>query len=59
MTSAYFSATLGRSIALAMVSGGRERTGERLHVTAAGDPVAATVTAPVFYDPEGARLDAT
>ena len=58
VTSAYFSAALGRSIALAMVSGGRDRTGERLHVTTAGDPVPATVTAPVFYDPEGARLNA-
>ena len=58
VTSAYFSATLGRSIALAMVAGGRDRTGERLHVTTAERPVAATVTAPVFYDPEGARLDA-
>ncbi len=58
VTSAYFSAILGRSIALAMVSGGRDRTGEQLHVTTAGHPVPATVTAPVFYDPEGSRLDA-
>jgi sarcosine oxidase subunit alpha len=41
-----------------MVGGGRERTGERLHITTADRPVAALVTAPVFYDPEGARLDA-
>ena len=41
-----------------MVGGGRERTGETLYVTTAGRPVAVLVTAPVFYDPEGARLDA-
>ncbi len=58
VTSAYYSATLGRSIALAMVAGGRDRTGERLYVTTEGQPVPVTVTAPVFYDPEGVRLDA-
>jgi sarcosine oxidase, subunit alpha len=58
VTSAYFSANLGRTIALAMLSGGRDRTGERLYVTTSGRPVAAKVTTPVFYDPEGARLNA-
>jgi sarcosine oxidase subunit alpha len=58
VTSAYFSANLGRTIALAMLSNGRNRTGERLYVTTSGRPVAAKVTTPVFYDPEGARLNA-
>ncbi len=58
VTSAYFSATLGRSIALAMVASGRDRAGERLYVTTEGQKVPVTVTAPVFYDPEGVRLDA-
>ena len=58
VTSSYYSAVLGRSIALAMVAGGRDRTGERLYVTTGDRPVPVTVTAPVFYDPEGVRLDA-
>ncbi len=58
VTSAYASATLGRSIALAMVAGGRGRIGETLHITTSGQPVAAAVTGPVFYDPDGNRLDA-
>ena len=56
VSSAYFSATLGRSIALAMVKGGRARTGERLVVPMPGRDIAVTIVAPVFYDPEGARL---
>ena len=58
VTSAYLSATLNRSIALAMLAGGRDRTGEALYVTTGGDPVRAVVSAPVFYDPQGERLDA-
>jgi sarcosine oxidase, subunit alpha len=58
VTSSYRSANLGRTIALAMISGGRDRTGERLYVTTAGRPVIATVTSPTFYDPDGVRLDA-
>ncbi len=58
VTSAYPSATLGRSIALALVAGGRARTGARLFVSGASGSVAATVSRPVFYDPEGTRLHA-
>ena len=57
VTSAYWSAALGRSIALAMVKGGRARIGETLHVPMPDRIVQATVTEPVFYDPEGKRLD--
>lgn len=57
VTSSYFSATLGHSIALAMVADGRARMGERLFVPMPGGAVPVQVTAPVFYDPEGARLD--
>ena len=57
VTSSYYSAVLGRSIALAMVSGGRTRMGETLYSpTGAGD-VPVQVVGPVFYDPEGARLN--
>jgi sarcosine oxidase, subunit alpha len=58
VTSSYHSAVLGRSIALALVAGGRAKTGETLYVpTASGVDVAVKVTSPVFYDPEGARLN--
>ena len=57
VTSSYMSPTLGRSIALALVAGGRERGGQRLWVPQLdGPPVAVEVTSPVFYDPAGERL---
>jgi len=57
VTSSYWSATLNRSIALAMVRNGRARIGETLHVPLPGRAVAVTLTDPVFYDKEGVRLD--
>jgi sarcosine oxidase subunit alpha len=58
VTSSYHSAVLDRSIALALVSGGRARIGETLHVQAMnGADVAVTVTPPAFYDVDGARLN--
>jgi sarcosine oxidase subunit alpha len=56
VTSSYFSATLGRSIALAMVAGGRARMGQTLFSPGPGGDTAVQVVSPVFYDPEGARL---
>ena len=56
VTSTYYSACLGHSIALAMVKGGRARMGERVYVPLAkGRAAAAVITSPVFYDPEGER----
>jgi sarcosine oxidase, subunit alpha len=57
VTSSYHSAVLGRSIALALVAGGRGRTGETLYVQTDAADVPVKVTSPVFYDPEGARLN--
>jgi sarcosine oxidase, subunit alpha len=57
VTSSYRSAVLGRSIALALVSGGRARMGETLYVQTALNDIPVKVTSPVFYDPEGARLN--
>ncbi|MCH4091000.1 sarcosine oxidase subunit alpha [Acetobacter sp.] len=57
VTSSYHSATLGRSIALAMISGGRARMGETLYVPMEDKVIPVTVTSPVFYDAEGARLN--
>jgi sarcosine oxidase subunit alpha len=58
VTSAYYSAALGRPIALAMVAGGRARMGEVLRVPMPGGDLAVRVVNPVFYDSEGARLNA-
>ena len=57
VTSSYHSAVLGRSIALALVSGGRARIGETLYVPTARGEVLVKVTSPVFYDPQGTRLN--
>ena len=57
VTSSYASPALGRTFALAMVEGGRARVGQILHAPLPGGTIAAQVTAPVFYDPEGARRD--
>jgi len=57
VTSAYQSAALGRSIALAMIADGRSRVGQTLYVSMPGGAVAVQVAAPVFYDPQGARLN--
>ncbi len=57
VTSSYMSATLGRSIALALVGAGRSRMGARLHVPMPVGAIGVTVVDTVFYDKEGARLD--
>jgi sarcosine oxidase subunit alpha len=57
VTSSYWSETLGRSIALALVADGRSRLGETLYVPGATDSIAVTLVEPVFYDKEGKRLD--
>jgi sarcosine oxidase, subunit alpha len=58
VTSSYHSAVLGRSIAMALITGGRTRMGETLYVPHPSGPAAAQVTSVVFYDPTGARLNA-
>lgn len=56
VTSAYRSAVLGKSIALALVRGGRARMGETLHVPMPDGTIAVEVVEPVFLDSEGARI---
>jgi len=59
VTSSYASPTLNRSIALALVRGGAARMGERVFVSMRGrHTVAATITRPVFFDPESERQHA-
>jgi sarcosine oxidase subunit alpha len=56
VSSSYFSASLGHSIALARVAGGRARLGQVLYVPMPAGDLEVEVTAPIFYDPEGKRL---
>ena len=58
VTSSYYSANLGRSIALALLRGGRRRHGERVVLPLPRRRVAATVTTPLFFDPGGERVRA-
>jgi sarcosine oxidase subunit alpha len=57
VTSSYFSPALDRSIALALVKGGQARTGETVYVPTQQGRIAARIVAPVFVDPDGARLN--
>ena len=57
VTSSYYSATLGRSIAMAMIRGGRNRMGQTLYAPMPDNNIEVTVTEPVFFDPEGERLN--
>ena len=58
VTSSYRSPALGRSIALALVKGGLGRMGETVHaILADGSIIPATITRPVFLDPENARMN--
>ncbi|ANT58957.1 sarcosine oxidase subunit alpha [Salipiger sp. CCB-MM3] len=65
VTSSYFSPTLGKGIAMALVRGGPQRMGEELTFTTddydpadeAKTTLKARIVSPVFYDAEGARND--
>ena len=56
VTSSYHSETLGRSIALALLKGGRQRMDGTVYAPLLGRTVPCKIVSPVFYDPEGARL---
>ena len=53
VTSAYHSPAAGRSIALAMVKGGRALHGQTLYIPMPGGAIEVEVTEPVFVDKEG------
>ena len=57
VTSSYYSANLGRSIALAVVMDGHNRMGETIHAPMLGKTISAEITDPVFFDPKGERLN--
>ncbi|MBT6693684.1 MAG: sarcosine oxidase subunit alpha family protein [Porticoccaceae bacterium] len=56
VTSSYYSASLGHSIALAVVKGGLNRMGDVVYCPAAdGSATAAKIVSSIFYDPTGDR----
>lgn len=57
VTSSYWSAALGRSFALALVKGGRDRIGETIHAPLPGGVVPATIHDSVLFDPANERRD--
>jgi sarcosine oxidase, subunit alpha len=58
VTSSYYSATLGRGFALALISAGRSRVGGRLRVPIGRTQHEVTVTDPRFHDRSGGRVRA-
>ncbi len=58
VSSSYYSACCGHSIAMALVKGGHRRIGETVYAPLAnGRVIEATITGPVFYDKEGAKAN--
>ncbi len=59
VSSSYYSACCGHSIAMALVKGGHQRQGETVYAPLAnGRVIKATITSPVFYDKEGVKPNA-
>ncbi|WP_207460720.1 sarcosine oxidase subunit alpha [Azospirillum sp. SYSU D00513] len=57
VTSSYYSETLGRSFALALIKNGTNRLDQAVYAPLDGGRIVkCTVTKPVFFDPEGVRL---
>ncbi|SBS33843.1 Aminomethyltransferase [Marinomonas aquimarina] len=56
VTSSYWSANLGRSVALAFVKGGLDKMGEKVYYPLVdGRMVEAEICSPIFLDPKGER----
>jgi sarcosine oxidase, subunit alpha len=58
VTSSYWSANCGRSIAMALIAGGRDRVGETLYVPMPDRNIEAEICDAVFFDKEGGRINA-
>jgi len=57
VTSSYAASTVGFPIALAMIAGGRARIGATVYVAHSQGDIEVQVSSPVFYDPEGVRVN--
>jgi len=58
VTSSYYSPNLNKSIALAVIRGGKEMMGKKLFIPMEGRSINVTVVNPVFFDKENKRLNA-
>ncbi|WP_372832949.1 sarcosine oxidase subunit alpha [Puniceibacterium confluentis] len=57
VTSSYWSETLGRSVAMAVIEGGHDKMDQTIFVPQAGGaPIKAKIGTTMFYDPKGERL---
>ncbi len=56
ITACVWSVVLERWVALALLENGHSRHGETAHVRLPNGTIPATITRPVFYDPDGERL---
>ncbi|MFP5077157.1 sarcosine oxidase subunit alpha [Rhizobium sp. YIM 134829] len=56
VTSAYWSQNCGRSIAMALVAGGKARLGQTLYVPMADRTIPVEVSEMVFFDKDGGRI---
>ena len=58
VTSSYFSSNLNKSIALAVVRGGKDMIGKKLFIPMETKTINVTVANPVFFDEGNKRLNA-
>ena len=58
VTSSYFSPNLNKSIALAVVKGGKDMMGKKLFIPMENKTINVTVANPIFFDIENTRLNA-
>ena len=58
ITSSYYSPNLDKSIALAVVRGGKTMMGKKLFIPMQGRVINVTVVDPVFLDKENKKLNA-
>jgi sarcosine oxidase, subunit alpha len=58
VTSSYWSANCGRSIAMALIAGGKDRMGKTLYVPMPDRNIEVEICDAVFFDKEGGRINA-
>ncbi|MEN3793280.1 sarcosine oxidase subunit alpha family protein [Fulvimarina sp. MAC3] len=58
VTSSYYSSNCGRSIAMGMIKGGRDRIGQKVWVTTPNGFTEATISTSVFHTVQGEKVDA-
>ena len=58
VTSSYYSPNLNKSIALAVVRGGKNMMGKKLFIPMENKNINVTIVDPVFFDKENVRLNA-